>query len=108
MIIRSSRGPGLYVLTNHHVVDGAKLLSIRVYLHDGRSIFPVKVWNDSQADVAVLQLDRDDLPAAQSGNSDEARVGTWVMALGSPFGLTHSVSQGIIALAGGRWKSFPI
>jgi serine protease Do len=97
VIIRSSRGPGLYVLTNHHVVDGAKVSSIRVYLHDGRSILPVKVWNDAQADVAVLQLDRDDLPAARLGNSDEARVGTWVMALGSPFGLMHSVSQGIIS-----------
>ena len=97
VIIRSNRGPGLYVLTNHHVVDGAKVASIRVYLHDGRSILPVKVWNDAQADVAVLQLDRDDLPAARLGNSDEAKVGTWVMALGSPFGLMHSVSQGIIS-----------
>jgi serine protease Do len=97
VIIRSSRGPGLYVLTNHHVVDGSKPASIRVSLHDGRSIFPVKVWNDAQADIAVLQLDRDDLPSARLGNSDEARVGTWVMALGSPFGLMHSVSQGIIS-----------
>ena len=55
VIIRSNRGPGLYVLTNHHVVDGAKVASIRVFLHDGRSILPVKVWNDAQADVAVLQ-----------------------------------------------------
>jgi serine protease Do len=107
VIIRSSRGPGLYVLTNHHVVDGAKLSSIRVFLHDGRSIFPVKVWNDSQADVAVLQLDRDDLPAARLGNSDEARVGTWVMALGSPFGLMHSVSQGIISARGRQMEELP-
>ena len=49
------------------------------------------------ADIAVMKLDRDDLPAARMGNSDEAAVGTWVMALGSPFGLTHSVSQGIIS-----------
>jgi serine protease Do len=97
VIIRSNRRPGLYVLTNHHVVDGAKSASIRVRLHDGRSILPVKVWNDAQADIAVLQLDRDDLPAARLGDSDEARVGTWVMALGSPFGLMHSVSQGIIS-----------
>jgi serine protease Do len=97
VIIRSNRGPGLYVLTNHHVVDGSKPSRIRVYLHDGRSILPVKVWNDAQADIAVLQLDRDDLPAARLGNSDDARVGTWVMALGSPFGLMHSVSQGIIS-----------
>ena len=89
--------PGLYVLTNHHVVDGARPTKVRVFLHDGRSILPVRIWNDAQADIAVLQLDRDDLPAARLGNSDEARVGTWVMALGSPFGLMHSVSQGIIS-----------
>ncbi len=107
VIIRSNRGPGLYVLTNHHVVDGSKPSSIRVYLHDGRSIFPVKVWNDAQADIAVLQLDRDDLPAARLGNSDEARVGTWVMALGSPFGLMHSVSQGIISARGRQMDELP-
>ena len=73
---------------------------IRVFLRDGRSILPVKVWTDGKADIAVLKLDRDDLPAARLGNSDQAAVGTWVMALGSPFGLTHSVSQGIISARG--------
>ena len=107
VIIRSNRGPGLYVLTNHHVVDGARPSSIRVHLHDGRSILPLKVWNDSQADIAVLQLDRDDLPAARLGDSDEARVGTWVMALGSPFGLMHSVSQGIISARGRQLEELP-
>jgi serine protease Do len=52
------------------------------------------------ADIAVLKLDREDLPAARLGNSDDAPVGTWVMALGSPFGLMHSVSQGIISARG--------
>jgi serine protease Do len=107
VIIRSNRGPGLYVLTNHHVVDGSKPSSIRVRLHDGRSILPIRVWNYAQADVAVLQLDRDDLPAARVGNSDEARVGTWVMALGSPFGLMHSVSQGIISARSRQLEELP-
>ena len=48
----------------------------------------------------MLNLGRDDLPAARLGDSDEATVGTWVLALGSPFGLTHSVSQGIISARG--------
>ena len=61
---------------------------------------PAKVWSDEKADIAVMKLDRDDLPAARMGNSDEAPVGSWVMALGSPFGLTHSVSQGIISARG--------
>ncbi|HKI20386.1 MAG TPA: trypsin-like peptidase domain-containing protein, partial [Isosphaeraceae bacterium] len=100
VIVRSTRGAGLYVLTNHHVIDGARPSKIRVFLRDGRTIWPVKTWNDGKADIAVLKLDRDDLPAARLGNSDDAPVGTWVLALGSPFGLMHSVSQGIISARG--------
>jgi serine protease Do len=107
VIVRSDRATGLYVLTNHHVVDGAKPAKIRVYLRDGRSILPAKIWNDGKADIAVLKLDRDDLPAARLGNSDEATVGTWVMALGSPFGLMHSVSQGIISARGRQMDELP-
>ena len=79
----------------------------RVSCSDGRSILPAKIWNDAKADIAVLKLDRDDLPAARLGNSDEARVGTWVMALGSPFGLMHSVSQGIISARGRQMDELP-
>jgi serine protease Do len=100
VIVRCDRAIGLFVLTNHHVVDGSKPAKIRVFLRDGRSLLPVKVWNDFKADIAVLQLDRQDLPAARLGNSDEAQVGTLVMALGSPFGLMQSVSQGIISARG--------
>jgi serine protease Do len=100
VIVRSERLPGLYILTNHHVVENAKPSKIRIFLRDGRSLLPVQIWSDDKADIAVLKLDRDDLPAARMGNSDEAPVGTWVMALGSPFGLTHSVSQGIISARG--------
>jgi serine protease Do len=97
VIVRSDRLPGLYVLTNHHVVENAKPKGIRIFLRDGRSLLPTRVWSDGMADIAVMKLDRDDLPAARMGNSDDAAVGSWVMALGSPFGLTHSVSQGIIS-----------
>ena len=107
VIVRSDRAPGLYVLTNHHVVEAAKPSKIRIFLHDGRSLLPVTVWSDAKADIAVLKLDRDDLPAARLGNSDEAPVGTWVMALGSPFGLTHSVSQGIISARGRHMDELP-
>ena len=107
IIVRGDRGPGLYVLTNHHVVDGAKPAKIRVLLRDGRSLLPVKVWNDAKADIAVLQLDRDDLPSARLGNSDEAQVGHWVLALGSPFGLMQSVSQGIISARGRQMDELP-
>jgi serine protease Do len=97
VIVRSDRLPGLYVLTNHHVVENAKPAKIRIFLRDGRSLLPERVWSDGMADIAVMKLDRDDLSAARMGNSDDAAVGSWVMALGSPFGLTHSVSQGIIS-----------
>ncbi len=100
VIVRSDRAPGLYILTNHHVVENSKPSKVKILLRDGRSVVPVLIWSDDEADIAVLKLDRDDLPAARMGNSDEATVGTWVMALGSPFGLMHSVSQGIISARG--------
>ncbi|MGC8641407.1 MAG: trypsin-like peptidase domain-containing protein [Isosphaeraceae bacterium] len=100
VIVRSDKLPGLFVLTNHHVVEGGKLDKIRIYLNDGRTLLPRRIWSDPKADVAVLKLDRDDLPAARLGDSDTAVVGSWVLALGSPFGLMHSVSQGIISARG--------
>ena len=100
VIVRGDKNPGLYVLTNHHVVEGGKSSKIRIFLHDGRTLSPERIWSDAKADIAVLKLDRDDLPAARLGNSDTAVVGTWVLALGSPFGLMHSVSQGIISARG--------
>jgi serine protease Do len=97
VIVRPEGGRGLYVLTANHVVVGAAAAEVRIALHDGRVIRPERFWTDGMADIAVLKLGRDDLPAARLGDSDEAAVGTWVLALGSPFGLTHSVSQGIIS-----------
>ncbi len=88
------------MLTNHHVIEGGKIGKIRIFLHDGRTLFPVRTWSDAKADIAVLKLDREDLPAARLGNSDTALVGSWVVAMGSPFGLMHSVSQGIISARG--------
>ena len=61
---------------------------------------PAKIWNDAKADIAVLKLDRDDLPAARLGNSDEATGGELGDGAGEPFGLMHSVSQGIISARG--------
>ncbi len=100
VIVRSDRSRSLYVLTNNHVIDGAQPAKINIYLQDGRAIHPDRFWLDKAADIAVLNLTRDDLPAARLGNSDDAAVGSWVLALGSPFGLTHSVSQGIISARG--------
>jgi serine protease Do len=100
VIVRDDARRELYILTNHHVVDGASAGDVNIFLHDGRVVRPERFWTDAKADVAVVRLGRNDLPAARLGNSDEARVGTWVLALGSPFGLTHSVSHGIISARG--------
>ena len=100
VIVRGERGRALYVLTNHHVVEGAATADIHIFLQDGRSLKPERVWSDAKADVAVMRLGREDLPAARLGDSDAAAVGSWVLALGSPFGLTHSVTQGIISARG--------
>jgi serine protease Do len=100
VIVRSDRTRALYVLTNNHVIDGAQPAKISIFLQDGRALHPDRYWLDKAADIAVLNLGRNDLPAARLGNSDDATVGTWVLALGSPFGLTHSVSQGIISARG--------
>ncbi len=97
-------GKDRFVLTNNHVVEGATAAEISLLLNDGRVIKPLQVWNDPKLDVAVMKLDQVDLPAARLGDSDQAIVGTCVMAVGSPFGLTHSVSQGIIS-ARGRYEA---
>lgn len=91
---------GLFVLTNHHVVEGAKERDISICLLDGRVIKPSRFWSDKMGDIAVLELSQGDLPVARLGDSDEVSVGTWVMAIGSPFGLKHSVCQGIISARG--------
>ncbi len=100
VIVRGDRGRELYVLTNNHVIEGARSEKINIFLQDGRSLHPDRIWLDPKADIAVLNLGRDDLPAARLGDSDEVAVGSWVLAMGSPFGLTHSVSQGIISARG--------
>src|SRR5262249_43439562 len=85
----------LYVLTNQHVIQGARPEKINIALQDGLVLHPKRVWLDVMADIALLSLGRDDLPAARLGDSDAVSVGSRVLALGSPFGLTHSVSEGI-------------
>src|SRR5262249_42365088 len=107
VIVRSDRAKGLFILTNNHVVEGSAASRINVFLQDGRSLRPDQVWLDAKAPLAAFKLNRDDLPAARLGNSDEVSVGSWVLALGSPFGLTHSVSQGIISARGRHMDELP-
>ncbi len=91
-----------YVLTNRHVVRGAAPAAIRINLADGRRLHPTEVLADSKTDVAVLPISAPDLVAASLGDSNRMQIGDFVLAVGSPFGLSHSVTFGIISAKGRR------
>jgi len=86
------------VLTNNHVISGAPAAKISVSLPDGRLLRPTQVWTDPESDIALLRLQgADNAPAAPLGDSDTTKVGQWVLAIGSPFGLNQTVTHGIIS-----------
>ena len=89
--------PGYYVLTNNHVISGARNDQITLHLADGRVFRPTQTWTDPETDIALMQIEGTGLPAATLGNSDNAKVGRWVIAIGSPFGLNQTVTHGIIS-----------
>jgi serine protease Do len=92
--------PDGYIVTNHHVVDGAE--QITVELTDRRS-FPAKVvGTDPPSDLAVLKIDAKDLPVLSLGDSDKVRVGDIVLAVGNPLGVGQTVTMGIISAKGRR------
>ncbi|WP_373049269.1 DegQ family serine endoprotease [Vulgatibacter sp.] len=84
------------VLTNNHVIDGADRIDVK--LADGREFEGKVVGRDPKTDVALLRLENArNLPTVYLGDSDKADVGDWVVAIGNPFGLSHSVSVGIVS-----------
>ena len=87
-------GDGL-ILTNHHVVDGAD--EIKVRLTDNREFTGKVLGSDAKTDIAVVKIDATDLPYLTMGDSDELKVGEWVAAIGSPFGLDNTVTAGIVS-----------
>ncbi len=91
-----------YVLTNRHVIDGATESGIRITLADGRQIRPLRILVDPETDAGVMQVSATDLVAAPIGDSDRMEIGDFVLAVGSPFGLSHSVTYGIISAKGRR------
>jgi len=89
--------PDGYIVTNHHVIDGARRVFVRLF--DGREYEAEVVGEDARTDIAVLRIDETNLPTASLGDSDRVRVGEWVLAIGNPLGsaLMFSVTAGIVS-----------
>ncbi|WP_448130599.1 DegQ family serine endoprotease [Stenotrophomonas rhizophila] len=87
-----------YVLTNHHVVADAS--EVKVKLGDRREFTAKVVGSDQQYDVALLKIDGKNLPTVRVGDSNTLKPGQWVVAIGSPFGLDHSVTAGVVSAVG--------
>jgi serine protease Do len=87
-----------FIVTNHHVAGDADHL--KVTLEDGRSFDAKLVGSDPQTEIALIKVDAHGLPTVKFSDSDSLRVGEWVMAIGSPFGLRHSVTSGIVSARG--------
>lgn len=95
VIVDAERG---YILTNHHVVNGAD--TIRISLIDGTVLDAEIVGSDPLTDIAVIKVEADGLTEMPIGDSTSVRVGDFVIAIGNPFGLGHTVTSGIISALG--------
>ncbi|PAT39770.1 serine peptidase [Vandammella animalimorsus] len=84
-----------YILTNHHVVEGSE--DVIVTLTDQREFKAKVIGSDERTDVALIKIDAHNLPTVRIGNVEQLKVGEWVMAIGSPFGLENSVTAGIVS-----------
>ena len=109
-------GTNYYVLTNRHVIRHSSQELVRILVPDGRVLRPTRIWADQETDVAVMAIDETNVPTARLGNSDALEIGDYVLAIGSPFGLSQSVTRGIISAKGRhnldlgdgelRWQDF--
>ncbi len=113
---QSSLGSGFiisedgYIVTNNHVVEGADRVYVNLEGQDGEAdqIEAEVVGTDPETDLALLKVDVDmDLPTLEFGDSDESQVGEWVLAIGNPFGLGHTVTAGIVSAKGRNIQSGP-
>ena len=108
---RKSGGSGViispdgYIVTNNHVVENATKL--RVTLNDNRSFDAKVIGTDPTTDVALIKIDATDLPTIPMGNSDDLRLGEWVLAIGSPFDLRSTITAGIVSAKGRSLKALP-
>jgi serine protease Do len=102
--VREGMGTGFivdpkgYILTNNHVVQGADEVTVK--LSDDRTFEAKVVGTDPKTDIAVLKINADDLPTATLGDSGRLKVGEWVAAVGNPFGLSSTITAGIVSAKG--------
>jgi serine protease Do len=87
--------PDGYILTNNHVVGEAD--KILVILNDGRELQAKVIGADPKADVALIKIEADNLPVIELGDSDKLDIGEWVIAVGNPFGLSETVTVGVVS-----------
>ncbi|MGB5737139.1 MAG: trypsin-like peptidase domain-containing protein, partial [Thiohalocapsa sp.] len=95
IVVDEKRG---LILTNHHVIENAD--AIRITLHDGRRVEAELIGSDPETDVAVLNVPAEGLTEIGLADSDALRVGDFVVAIGSPFGLAQTVTSGIVSALG--------
>ncbi|PKL49798.1 MAG: serine protease [Planctomycetes bacterium HGW-Planctomycetes-1] len=102
--IRRGQGSGFivsadgYILTNNHVVRDASKITVK--MSDDKELQARIIGTDPATDIAVIKVDANDLPAVELGDSDTLKVGQWVLAIGNPFGLSHTVTAGIVSAKG--------
>ncbi|WP_457570615.1 DegQ family serine endoprotease [Desulfovulcanus sp.] len=91
-----------YIVTNNHVIEGADEIKVKFQDKHGDKTYDAKiVGTDPETDLALLKIDADtDLPTLKFGDSDKIKVGQWVVAIGNPFGLDHTVTAGIVSAKG--------
>jgi serine protease Do len=87
-----------YILTNNHVVGDAD--RILVTLHDGREFTATRIGSDPKSEVAVIRIEGDDFPFVGLGDSDALEIGEWVIAIGNPFGLSETLTVGVVSAKG--------
>ena len=98
----SEKAAGFYIVTNRHVVDRTELKNISIHLQDGRVLHPTRIWTDPATDVAAMKISATDLTPARWGDSQKLDIGHIVLAMGSPFGLSQSITLGILSAKGRR------
>lgn len=99
--VQMSSGSGViisndgYIITNNHVVEGAEKLSVT--LNNNKNYEATVIGRDPSTDIAVIKIDENNLPSIVWGNSEDVRIGQWVIAVGNPFDLTSTVTAGIVS-----------